>query len=126
MENIVKLTFLSQILVKKNKRILESSFKGSKLVDESLLKAIPKTKLMFITKQRSARPSSLIIDGCNVEVVDEFKLLGITIDHNLLFNKYVNRLKSSVNQKMYSIKKLFYLSLNIKVQFFQNLHSTAF
>ena len=78
-----------------------------------------KTKLMFITKQRCARPSSLIIDGFNVEVVDEFKLLGITIDHNLLFNKYADCLKSTVNQKLYSIKKLFYLSLNIKVQFFK-------
>ena len=74
---------------------------------------------MFITKQRCARPSSLIIDGFNVEVVDEFKLLGITIDNNLLFNKYADRLKSTVNQKLYSIKKLFYLSLNIKVQFFK-------
>ena len=39
-----------------------------------------KTKMMFITKQRTACPSSLIIDGCGVEVLDEFKLLGITID----------------------------------------------
>ena len=72
-----------------------------------------KTKLMSITKQRAVRPSLLVIDGCNVEVVDEFKLLGITIDHNLIFNKYVERITSSVNQKMYSIKKLFYLSLSI-------------
>ena len=55
---------------------------------------------MLITKQRSARPSSLVIDGWSVEVVDELKLLGIAIDHNLLFNKYVVRLKSSVNQKL--------------------------
>ena len=46
-----------------------------------------KTKLMLITKQRTARSSSLIIDGCCVEVVDEFELLGITIDQKLLFNK---------------------------------------
>ena len=72
---------------------------------------------MFITKQRSARPSSLMIDGCNVEVVDEFKLLGITIDHNFRFNKYVDRHTSSLNQKLYSIQKLFYLSLNIKFNF---------
>ena len=31
----------------------------------------------------------------------------------------MDRLKLSVNQKLYSIKKLFYLSLNIKVQFFK-------
>ena len=57
-----------------------------------------KTKLMFITEQRTVRPSFLVIDGCNVEVVDEFKFLGSTIDRSLLFNKYVDRLRSSVNQ----------------------------
>ena len=72
---------------------------------------------MFITKQRVFRPSFLVIDSCNVEVVDEFKLNGITINHNLFFNKFVVRLKSSVNQKLYSIKRLIYLSLNIKFQF---------
>ena len=61
----------------------------------------------------------IVIDGCYVDVVDEFKLLGILIDHNLFFNKFVDRLKSTVNQKLYSIKRLFYLSLNIKVQFFK-------
>ena len=74
---------------------------------------------MYITKKRAFRPNSLVIDGCSVEVVNEFKLLGISIDHNLFFSKYVDRLKSSVNQKIYSIKKLVYLSLNIKVQFFK-------
>ena len=74
---------------------------------------------MFISKQRAVRPSFLVSDGSNVEVVDEFKLLGITIDHNLFFIKYVDRLKSTVNQKLYSIKRLFYLSLNIKLQFFK-------
>ena len=54
---------------------------------------------MFITKKCTARPSYLMIDHFNVEVVDEFKLLGITIDHNLFFNKYVARPMSSVNQK---------------------------
>ena len=52
---------------------------------------------MFISKQHAIRQNSLVIDGCSVEFVDEFKLLGITIDHNLFFNKYVDRLKSSVN-----------------------------
>ena len=57
---------------------------------------------MFITKQRAIRPNSLVIDGCSVEVVDKFNLIGISIDHNLFFNKYVDRLKSSVNQILYS------------------------
>ena len=74
---------------------------------------------MFITKQRTTHPSYLMIDHSNLDAVDEFKLLGITIDHNLFFDKYVARLKSSVNQKLNSIKKLFNLSLKIKVQFFK-------
>ena len=75
----------------------------------------------MFTKQRAVRPNFLVIDSCNIDVVDEFKLLVITIDHNLFFNKFVDRLKSTVNQKLYSIKRLFYLSLNIKFQFFKTL-----
>ena len=56
---------------------------------------------------------------CNIEFVYEFKLLDITVDHNFLFNNYVDRLKSFVNKKLYFIKKLFNLSLNIKVQLFK-------
>ena len=47
--------------------------------------------------QNFSSPSYLMIDHFNVEILDEFELLGITIDHNLFFNKYVARLKSSVN-----------------------------
>ena len=71
-----------------------------------------KTKVMFITKERTTRPSYLMIAHSNVEVVDEFKLLAITIVHNLFFKKYVARLKSAVNQKLYSIKKLFHLFIS--------------
>ena len=46
------------------------------------------TKLMIITKQRIVRPKSLVVNSITVEVVDVFKLLGDTIDHNLFFNKY--------------------------------------
>ena len=56
---------------------------------------------MFITNQRAFRRNFLFIDGCNVDDVDEFKLLGITVDHNLLFNKFVYRYKYTVNQKLY-------------------------
>ena len=42
-----------------------------------------------------------MIDHSNEKVLDELKILGITIDHNLFFNKFVARLNSSVNQKLY-------------------------
>ena len=50
----------------------------------------------MFTKQRVDRPSSLVIDDCNDEVVDEFKLLGITFDNNIFFNKFIDHLQSSV------------------------------
>ena len=64
---------------------------------------------MFITEHRIVHPLSLMIDGFDVEEVDDFKLLGITIDHNLFFNKYLVRLKLSLDQKLCSIKKSLYL-----------------
>ena len=48
--------------------------------------------MLFITKLRALfifHKYSLVRDGGFVEVVDEFELIGITIYHNLLFNKYV-------------------------------------
>ena len=41
METIDKLTFLSQILIKKNQILLETILKGSKLVEESMVATSP-------------------------------------------------------------------------------------
>ena len=40
-----------------------------------------------------------MIDFSNFEVVDEFKLFGITIDQNLFFNKYVVRMGTLIENK---------------------------
>ena len=40
-KNIDKLTFLSQILIKKTKKLLESILNGSKLIDKTMVKTIP-------------------------------------------------------------------------------------
>jgi len=81
-----------------------------------------KTKAMFITKRHTEveHIKSIHIDGFEVEVVKKFKLLGIMIDHTLSFNDYLIDLKKKVNTKLYSIKKIFYLSLSVKVQFFKS------
>ena len=42
------------------------------------------------------------------------------IDHTLSFNDYLIDLKKKVNTKLYSIKKIFYLFLSVKVQFFKS------
>jgi len=85
-----------------------------------------KTKIMFLTKAKVNLPESVNICGSNVEVVSEFKLLGICIDKSLTFCKYVDSLKKSVNTKLYSISKIFYLSYSIKIQFFKTFIQTYF
>ena len=80
-----------------------------------------KTYFMFITNKRIKQnlPKVIDIDGNQVKVVDTFKLLGITIDNKLNFNKYSCDLRLIINRKLYSIKRLFYLCTSVKVQFFK-------
>ena len=46
-------------------------------------------KRMFITNKRINTPSFIKFDGVKVEVVSQFKLLGVLIDNKLNFNAYV-------------------------------------
>ena len=47
-----------------------------------------KTKLMFLTNKRGITfPSNFVIDKNSVEVVQEFRLLGVNIDNKLNFKK---------------------------------------
>ncbi len=57
--------------------------------------------------------------GIDVEVVGSFRLLGIVIDKELNFYDHINALKVLVNRKLFSFKRLFFLSFEIKVQFFK-------
>ena len=74
---------------------------------------------MVITNKRLKLPDELTIDGHVVKIVDKFKLLGVTIDNKLTFNKYISDLKKAINQKLFSIKRLFYLSTSVKIQFYK-------
>ena len=80
-----------------------------------------KTFFMFITNKYIAKklPSEIKILNFNVKVVDSFKLLSITIDNKLNFNKYTSELRTVINKKMFSIKRLFYLNTSVKIQFFK-------
>ena len=51
--------------------------------------------------------------------MNQFKLLGVTIDDNLMFTRFLSDTCANVNKKMFSIKRLFYLSHAVKVQFFK-------
>ena len=79
-----------------------------------------KTYFMFIKNKRSFYPSSIVIDNLSIEVVDSFKILGVTLDSKLSFNDFISTTKKSINIKLYSIKKLFYLSKSVKIQFFKS------
>ena len=80
-----------------------------------------KTYFMFITNKRikNKLPKHITIDGNDVEVVESFKLLGVTIDNKLTFSKYCSDVKKNINIKIFSIKRLFYLSTAVKIQFFK-------
>jgi hypothetical protein len=75
---------------------------------------------MFISNKRGIKyPTSILIDNESVEVVDNFKLLGVNIDNKLNFKKHVSNICVQINQKLFSIKRLFYLATSVKLQFFK-------
>ena len=78
-----------------------------------------KTFFMFVTTKRIKTPEAIVIDGKQVKVADQFKLLGVTIDKKLNFLSFAYFLKNNVIKKLDSIKRLFYLSFNVKLQFFE-------
>jgi hypothetical protein len=76
---------------------------------------------MFVTSKRIKAPKVIeITTGVSVKVVEQFKLLGVTIDNKLNFETYASMIKKSVNRKFYSIKRLFYLCQSVKLQFFKS------
>ena len=85
-----------------------------------------KTKIMFFTKKHIAFPSKLLIFGAEVEVVNTFKLLGVTIDSNLDFHQYIENIKATINRKLFSFKRLFFPLLLNKTTIFQILYSFTF
>ena len=74
---------------------------------------------MFYSNKRIKWPCSVDIEHVKIEVVVKFKLLGVYLDNKFNFIDHVNFLSSSINKKLYSIKKLFYLSFDVKLHFFK-------
>ncbi len=70
--------------------------------------------IIFVT-----RPNEILINNNKVEIVSNFKLLGVIIDEKLSFDKYTCDVRTTIMKKMYSIKKLFQLSHTVKIQFFK-------
>lgn len=75
---------------------------------------------MFLTSKRSEAvkiPRVISYDKINIETVENFKLLGVTIDNKLTFKAHVAETCLKINKKLYSIRKIFYLSYEVKAQF---------
>ena len=75
-----------------------------------------KTFFMIITNQRFKHPTTIEVLNINIEVVKTFKLLGVLIDDKL----FVHQTKKDIYKKLFSIKKIFYLSKSVKIQFFKS------
>jgi hypothetical protein len=56
-----------------------------------------------------------------IAIVDKFKLLGFVLYNKLCFSNNVAEIATKVNKKIHCIKRLFYLSTNVKLQFFKTL-----
>ena len=85
-----------------------------------------KTYAMIITNKRLVKPKSIKLCDVNIEVVDKFKLLGVTLDSKLSFKPFSANLKKLVSAKLYSINRLFYLSFSVKLQFFKSFINPYF
>ena len=72
-----------------------------------------KTYLMFKTNKRLILLKQIDYDSISIEVVDEFKLLGVLIDNKIHFKAHIDRVSILVNKKLFSIKKLFYLPFEV-------------
>ena len=77
-----------------------------------------KTNIMYITNRHLVIPKKFKYMETQIEVFDQFKLLGVIIDNKLKFSQHVSAIRKQVYSKLYSIKRLFYLYNLVKLQFF--------
>ena len=68
-----------------------------------------KTFFMFVTNKHIKKklPKFIAINGVQVEVVESFKLLGVTIDNKLSFTKYSSDMRKIINRNYLVLKDYF-------------------
>ncbi len=74
---------------------------------------------MYITNKRVVIPKSILINNQTINVVDKFRLLGVLVDNKLKFDAYVAQQCLAINRRLFNIKKLFFLSQEVKMTFFK-------
>lgn len=60
-----------------------------------------------------------LLECVKIEIVSEFKLLGIMLDDALTFKSYLSNLRKNVFSKLFSIHRIFFLPFLIRIQFFK-------
>ena len=65
-----------------------------------------KAKAMVITQRRNTRPPVLKFYGENIEIVKEYKALGIILDSKMRFAKHIENLKLSCLKKINLMKMM--------------------
>ena len=81
-----------------------------------------KTKIMIISKSNKHLDNKrfLSVNDNKVEIVKSFKLLGVIIDDSLKFNDNISNTKKTINKKIFTLKKMKYLNLSTKIQFYKS------
>jgi hypothetical protein len=78
---------------------------------------------MITLRKKIKTPDAMVVDSIAIKVVNKFRLLGAELQSNLNFDSFASRICLQANRKMFSIKRLFFLSNNVKLQFLQDNYS---
>ena len=79
-----------------------------------------KTKAMFISRKDLPAPAAININNNQLQVVQDFKLLGININNHLDFSAHIAAIKKGINTRLFSIKKIYFLPTSVKLQFLKS------
>ena len=74
--------------------------------DHSLTFSASKTKVMLFTNRRKYRKLPLFMDGKEIEYVDSFKYLGITLDTKLTFTKHIENISKRAAMTMAQCRRM--------------------
>jgi hypothetical protein len=63
--------------------------------------------------------SSISVNGIEIKAVSTFRLLGVTLDNKLNFVQHAAEVAQSATSKMFALKRIFYLSREVRINFFK-------
>ena len=75
--------------------------------------------MVIINKRIEKQVKININDQIEIQVVKSFKLLDVHIDDRLNFQHHTKQVCSSINKKLYAIKRLSFLTFVVKMKFFK-------